>query len=332
MKKNSSLFIYFLSHFLFLGGGFARICELSNTDTYISFILGTLLGIIIVYIISKLTIEEPLKEYLKKHFILKLFYILYIFFNLLILFVILSNFLSSYFLPFTPSLMACLPFILLALYLSTKKIKEIYNVAFILLFISLFIITLKTLLLTNEFHFENLLPILSHKTSKIFISALIYAVISTSPILILIDENTTFKENIKYYLLACLANIVVVFTITLILGEMINVYSYPEYTILRRIRFFKFIENIENFICINWFFDLFISLSIFITKLKDTLNTKNNILTFILTFGILYIVNRYFANNFYNTMILYNAFPYICGGFLATILTLLIINKIIKPQ
>ena len=113
---------------------------------------------------------------------------------------------------------------------------------------------------------------------------------------------------------------------------MINVYSYPEYTILRRIRFFKFIENIENFICINWFFDLFISLSIFITKLKDTLNTKNNILTFILTFGILYIVNRYFANNFYNTMILYNAFPYICGGFLATILTLLIINKIIKPQ
>ena len=34
MKKNNCLFIYFLSHFLFLGGGFARICELSNTDTY----------------------------------------------------------------------------------------------------------------------------------------------------------------------------------------------------------------------------------------------------------------------------------------------------------
>ncbi len=66
----------------------------------------------------------------------------------------------------------------------------------------------------------------------------------------------------------------VAFTISLILGEMINVYSYPEYTILRRIRFFKFIENIENFICINWFFDLFISLSIFILKIKETLNIK----------------------------------------------------------
>ena len=113
---------------------------------------------------------------------------------------------------------------------------------------------------------------------------------------------------------------------------MINVYSYPEYTILRRIRFFKFIENIENFICINWFFDLFISLSIFITKLKDTLNTKNNILTFLISFGILYIVNRYFANNFYNTMILYNTFPYICGGFLIIILVFLAIKKLLKQD
>ena len=40
----------------------------------------------------------------------------------------------------------------------------------------------------------------------------------------------------------------------------------------------NFIENIENFICVNWFFDLFISLSIFILKIKDTLNIKNNIL------------------------------------------------------
>ena len=55
MKKNNCLFIYFLSHFLFLGGGFARICELSNTDTCIAFILGTLLGIIIIYLINKVS-------------------------------------------------------------------------------------------------------------------------------------------------------------------------------------------------------------------------------------------------------------------------------------
>ena len=314
MKKNNCLFIYFLSHFLFLGGGFARICELSNTDTCIAFILGTLLGIIIIYLINQVSCNIPLKEYIKKNTFLnilfKLVYFLYISFNLLILFVILSGFLYSYFL----------------------KIKGIYNVAFVLFFLSLFIIILKTILLTNEFHYSNLFPILSVKTTSVFKASLIYAVISTSPLLILLNENIEFKASLKYYLLAALTNIIVGLTITLILGELINVYSYPEYTILRRIKFFKFIENIENFICINWFFDLFISLTLFITKIKDTLNIKNNIVPFLVSLSILYIVNKYFANNFYNTMFLYKFFPYICGGFIIVLLVLASIKKLYKSK
>mgnify|MGYP007083083343 CR=1 FL=1 len=252
--------------------------------------------------------------------------------HLLILFVILSGFLYSYFLPFTPSIISCLPFIIIAAYLSSKKLTAIYNVAFVLLFLSLFIIILKTTLLTNEFHYSNLFPILSVKTTSIFKASLIYAVISTSPLLILLNENIEFKPSLKYYLLAALTNIIVGLTITLILGELINVYSYPEYTILRRIKFFKFIENIENFICINWFFDLFISLTLFITKIKDTLNIKNNIVPFLISFSILYIVNRYFANNYYNTMLLYKFFPYICGGFIIVILTLASIKRLFKSK
>lgn len=336
MKKNNCLFIYFLSHFLFLGGGFARICELSNTDTCIAFILGTLLGIIIIYLINKVSCNIPLKEYIKKNTFLnilfKLIFFLYISFNLLILFVILSGFLYSYFLPFTPSIISCLPFVILATYLSGKKIKDIYNVAFVLLFLSLFIIILKTTLLTNEFHYSNLFPILSVKPTSVFKASLIYAVISTSPLLILLNENIEFKASLKYYLLASLTNIIVGLTITLILGELINVYSYPEYTILRRIKFFKFIENIENFICINWFFDLFISLTLFITKIKDTLNIKNNIIPFLISFSILYIVNRYFANNYYNTMILYKFFPYVYGGFIIVILILASIKRLFKSK
>ena len=203
MKKNNCLFIYFLSHFLFLGGGFARICELSNTDTCIAFILGTLLGIIIIYLINKVSCNIPLKDYIKKktflNILFKLVYFLYISFNLLILFVILSGFLYSYFLPFTPSIISCLPFVILATYLSGKKIKDIYNVAFVLLFLSLFIIILKTTLLTNEFHYSNLFPILSVKTTSVFKASLIYAVISTSPLLILLNENIEFKASLKYY-------------------------------------------------------------------------------------------------------------------------------------
>ena len=216
----------------------------------------------------------------------------------------------------------------MASFLASKKIKGIYNVAFVLIFFSLFIIVLKTLLLTNEFHYDNLFPILAVKTTSIFKASLIYAVISTSPIFTLINEKLEFKSSLKYYLLSSCTLIMVAFTISLILGEMINVYSYPEYTILRRIRFFKFIENIENFICINWFFDLFISLSIFILKIKETLNIKNNIVPFLMSFGILYLVNTYFSNNFYNAMILYNVFPYVCGGFIIIFILLFSIKKL----
>lgn len=76
-----------------------------------------------------------------------------------------------------------------------------------------------------------------------FKASLIYAVISTSPLLILLNENIEFKPSLKYYLLAALTNIIVGLTITLILGELINVYSYPEYTILRRINFLNLLKT-----------------------------------------------------------------------------------------
>lgn len=320
--KKNSIFIYFLSHFLFLGGGFAKICSLTNKDTCISFILGTLLGIIFIYIISKLSSSK------KDSYLFKIIYFIYILFNILILLVILSNFLSSYFLFYTPSIISCLPFLVLATYLASKNIKGIYYVAFVLIFLSLFIITIKTLLLTSEFDYNNILPILTVSPSKIYISSLFYAFISCSPILIFINEDMSFKDNLKYYLLASLTNIIVAITITLILGEMVDVYSYPEYTILRRIRFFKFIENIENFICINWFFDLFISLSIYIFKLKKLFSFKNNIIPFLISFILLYIVYSLFSNNFYNTIILYNIFPYICGIFIILFIILYSIKYI----
>ena len=111
MKKNNCLFIYFLSHFLFLGGGFARICELSNTDTCIAFILGTLLGIIIIYLINKVSCNIPLKEYIKKNTFLnilfKLIYFLFISFTYFICYTIrlfiflLSSFYTIYYILFT---------------------------------------------------------------------------------------------------------------------------------------------------------------------------------------------------------------------------------------
>lgn len=336
MKKNS-IYIYFLSHFLFLGFGFAKMTNLSSNDTYIAAFLGTLLGIGILYIICALSkkITCPFNQYFKENnffnIIFKTVFLIFVIFNIFLLFIILSNFLYSYLLPFTPSFASCLPFVLLAAYLAFKKDDNTRYVAFILFILGLSIIVIKTLLLTNEFNINNLFPVLINQHSKIFKSALIYSFLSTTPILIIIDKNLSFKKSLKYYLIASLTNITVILTITLILGEISNMYSYPEYAILRKIRFFKFIENIENFICINWFFDLFISLTLLISKVKDLTCPAKKYYSLILVLFILFIVHKYFSNNLYNTIIIYKIFPYIYLAFLILIPFLLTI-KIIKSK
>ena len=333
MKIKTGNLAYFLSRSLFLGGGISLLFLNANKDAYIAIILGSLLGIGIIYLISLVSkkVNQPLNEYLKEKSILnisiRIIFIIYIIFLIFILLIILATFLYSYFLIFTPSIISCLPFVFLATYLNSKSIKNISLIAGVLLVLSLVLVFLKTILLANEFDFSNIMPILTVKPSNLFITALIFSVLSTAPFLTIIDEQTTFKENIKYYLISMLTIFIVVLTITVVLGEMVNIYSYPEYSVLRKISLFNFIENIENFVSAGWFFDIFISLSVCSLKLKNLINVKSSLVPFIISVIILYIVNIFIANNFYNSMAIYKVFPIILGVFMAILLILFMLKK-----
>lgn len=333
MKIKKGNLAYFLSRSLFLGGGISTLFLKASKDAYIAIILGSILGIGIIYLINLVSkrIDQPLNEYLKEKSILnisiRIIFIIYIIFLIFILLIILATFLYSYFLIFTPSIISCLPFVFLATYLNSKSIKNISLIAGVLLVLSLVLVFLKTILLANEFDFSNLLPILTVKPNKLFITAILFAVLSTAPFITTIDEHITFKENIKYYLISMLTIFIVVLTITVVLGEMVNIYSYPEYSVLRKISLFKFIENIENFVSVGWFFDIFISLSVCSLKLKNLINVKSSLVPFIISVIILYIVNIFIANNFYNSMAIYKVFPIILAVFMAILLILFMLKK-----
>ena len=333
MKIKTGNLAYFLSRSLFLGGGISTLFLKASKDAYIAIILGSLLGIGIIYLISLVSkkVNQPLNEYLKEKSILnisiRIIFIIYIIFLIFILLIILATFLYSYFLIFTPSIISCLPFVFLATYLNSKSIKNISLIAGVLLVLSLVLVFLKTILLANEFDFSNIMPILTVKPSNLFITALIFSVLSTAPFLTIIDEQTTFKENIKYYLISMLTIFIVVLTITVVLGEMVNIYSYPEYSVLRKISLFNFIENIENFVSAGWFFDIFISLSVCSLKLKNLINVKSSLVAFIISVIILYIINIFIANNFYNSMAIYKVFPIILAVFMAILLILFMLKK-----
>ncbi len=333
MKINKGMLNYFLARSMFLGGGISTLFLYSSKDAYIAIILGILLGIGIIYIISKVgeNINCSLHEYLKKKSILniliRLIFIIYILYLVFISLIILATFLYSYFLPFTPSLISCLPIVLFATILNPKSTTKICYIAQVLLVLSLVLIFIKTGLLINEFEFNNILPILSVKPVSLFKTAGLFAILSTAPFLTTIDEQISFKDNLKYYSLSMLTIFIVVLSIIIVLGEMVNIYSYPEYSVLRKISLFDFIENIENFISAGWFFDIFICLSIFSLKLKQLLNVSKNTIPFIIVLIILVIVDKFVANNYYNSIAIYKVYPLILLMFLGIIITLLLIRK-----
>ena len=323
MKNNYNILTYFLANSLFLGEGLSLILSTSGKDSWLSAILGVLLGIGIIYIFNKM---NPTK---KDNIITKIVYFIYLLFLTFILLVTLSTFLYSYFLPNTPVLIICIPFIFLATYLNSKSIKNIYYVALPLIGLSIFIILLKSVMLIDEMDFSNFTPILTVSTTNIFKSAFLFAIISTAPSFLLAHEDITFKESLKYYLISSILNILVIITITSVLGSMLNIFSYPEYSVLRKIKILSFIENIENFIAITWLFDIFITLSLIGLKFKETLNTKKRIIPFIICSIIMLIISFVITNNYYLSMYLYNIFPYILSILVILLIILYLLENII---
>lgn len=320
MKTNPNLLTYFLTNSLFLGGGLSMIFKLTSHDTYISAIFGTIIGVFIIYILNKVNNNE-------KNTIFKIIYFLYIISFLFILLIDLSTFLYSYFLPYTPSFLSCLPFIFLATFMNSKSIKHIYYIAIALFPISIFIIILKNLLLIGNISFNNLLPVFISNSRNMFYASIIYGVLSTIPYMLLLNEKIDFKKSIKYYLLANICNLIVIIVCIGSLGVMVNTYSYPEYSVLRKIKIYDFIENIENFISVSWLFDIFITLSLSSIKIKEIFNTQKRFIPFTITTIILYLVYKIISNNYYNSIFIYNYYIYLFIGFILLIPIILFFNK-----
>ena len=64
-----------------------------------------------------------------------------------------------------------------------------------------------------------------------------------------------------------------------------------------------------------------------IIKLKNLINVKSSLVPFIISVIILYIVNIFIANNFYNSIAIYKVFPIILGVFMSILLILFMLKK-----
>lgn len=328
---------FLLGRSLFLGGGISLMLKYGSKDAGLAIILGFLLGIALIYLYSYVSFDS-IQEYLKKHEILNLiikgFLLLFYLFMIFYLLTIFAIFIYSFYLPFTKTIISCTPFVLLAVYLSSKKMTGIIRVSKILFYINLILIVIKYTMLAPYLNLENFLPVFTIGFKNLFKTALIFAIFTTSPYLLLIDNKTSFKTNLKCYSANFIIILLMIFYLIGVFGgPLAQTFSYPEFSILRQINVFNFIQNIESFLAVNWLFDIFIAISIGATKIKEVIGYKSYLWTCLIYLILVYIVSTYVIGNY---KVAINVYHFACYGFLIlsflVYLFLLIKKDLVKPK
>jgi len=291
---------YFVARDSMFGIGFFLIFQNSGKEAWISAILGTILGVIILYLYSSIkknlnnrTLYDTLKTSKLGKFYNLILIIFYLYLMTIVL-ILLPLFVNSFYLLTTPKLAINLPFIILAIYITFKGKNTIENLSNLLCVFSIVIIIFFAIALTGYCDFSNLSPILSNGTFNIIKCSLIYAAITGIPQIITIDYSNDFKSNLKDYLLSSLTLFLIIFFTIITLGEpLLKIYSFPEYTVLRQIKILDFIENIENISAFIWYFDLFIMLSCLTNNLKNSLPKKYNLIYFYVLITFIVILTSF---------------------------------------
>ncbi len=258
--KNDIAISFILSKSLFFGFIMSFILKNSSYLSFVTIILGYLLG----YILLNYYINHNLK--LNKIILLfiDIILLIYILFNL-------SYQASNFFLTSTPIILIITLFLIVILYGMTKKIDGVTNLALILFPINVILIILGII-----FNIENysIININSINILYLLINTIIVLFISIIPIIIYINTNSNYNK--KYILIGYIISGITLTIISLnclfsIGPTLLNYYSFPEYMTYKKIHLLNFIERIENIISVYSLIDFTILGIIILINIKTIL-------------------------------------------------------------
>lgn len=318
--KEKSFIVYYLTQSLFLGFGISLLFSISSKDCYIGAVLGMVIGFIIMYLYAtflELKKKRRLKEILQQNKVVGLLVriLLLIASYILLVYglVIYKVFVASFMLIKTPEIIILIPIVLFATYGAFKGLVGISRVAESLVPITIGLVLFAFLGVAGLFESSNFLPILTNTPSEFFKTALTFAGISTFPNVLLVHYSERPKHMLKTYGIATILLIATLVYINGILGaELVHIYRFPEYMVLKQLKMFKFIEKVENILSIAWIFNIFILLMMAIHSIKELIPKKKSklVMIFILILTTV-MIDKIFAFNYVNELRIYKMLPYI---------------------
>ena len=288
MKKISILqynaMAFLLPITMFFGIGLSNIVTISKESFWISIIIGIILGSLIILGFTKIFNKNQNDSLVNSN---KLKSVGYIIISIIFIYIgisILTNFIISIYLTEINPILISLPLLLLILYATSKEKEVIARVLVIVTVLSMLFALGIILNLTPAFKITNYLPLFNVKFSSILMQGISFAIYSSSPLILMglyaPNEVDGYKNNslLKIYLVSCLM-ITIIFSLTVgVMGvNMTSLYRYPAYIVLKRISFFRFVNNLENFIAFFWiltYMSLIISSSACLKEAVKNISSK----------------------------------------------------------
>lgn len=290
------MLIFALTKATFLGIGFNYVFKNLETSSLISVIIGVILGYIIITIYLKvMSVEEDLNftQKVKKTFSKPIAF----FINSVTILVSLTgsvlafwrivDFLTSQYLTKTPTIIIGILLISLIFYTLSKNIEVLTRFATIIFAICTVMIIINIFGLLPYVDIENLKPInIIENMDNIFTSSIVFAFLFAGPCFFLtiipknsiVDKQKLNKMLYKFYTFSGVVLFIIFFLILACLGiEIINIYKYPAYIVLKKIVVLDFVESIENVTFILWYLYLHILCLTALHFTKDTLISMFNI-------------------------------------------------------
>lgn len=322
-ERNLLSITQFLAKALFMGIGISNILEKAKESTIFVIILGTLFGCFLLTLINKFDYKE-VKGFRKWSMFIVIYILLIIGLEELI------NLISSIYLIDTNKFFIALPLLLVILYLNSKDISVNFKISSILVIVCNSIYFLAVIGLIPEIKTMNYLPLFNVPFTKVLLIAFEFAMYSITPCILFgglkNNINNLNKKLIKEYIGSNLV-LTSIFLLTQgVLGiDLINLFKYPEYVILKKINLLDFINNVENILSFCWLFMIFMYLSICSKQLYDisesTFNKKWIYPTFL-------IISIYFisGNLFDNVNFLIFMYDYLWLICIAIVILYILIN------
>ena len=189
-----------------------------------------------------------------------------------------SQFVESQFLYRTPLLVVGASLMGMVLYNTSKGVETVSRIGLVLLGLNLVLLLVSTVSLVEFFEIDNLKPFLKENTENIPRVSLMAAMNVILPFLVLLvipkeklDHPELYNKTIiiAYLIGAFLSVAVVVMSLGVLGITLEKMFVYPEYIFLKKVKFFGFLERVENIVSSQWIIGNFMYISIIVYYLGD---------------------------------------------------------------